>query len=162
MGKQCQDDQLLYGIRVGVFVVLFSFHTRCAEQGYIMGRNSLSWSIQYVITALSIVAGCSQNFPASYDYGAAISESRELTDKYAELKRQGFFLRSSPEFYKTDWIGNSSTGVVTTTNPAAFVTLLRNPDSKASFYIVRPKDSTSMLVSTLCSLRNCFINSSPR
>ncbi|KAG6845067.1 hypothetical protein H0H87_001129 [Tephrocybe sp. NHM501043] len=79
----------------------------------------------------------------SYDYGASISESRELTPKYNELKRQGLFLRSSPEFYKTDWIADSSTGLAVSTSPAAFVTLLRNPDSKAGFYIVRQTDSTS-------------------
>jgi len=127
-----------------------------------VGRNPLSWSIQYVHIVLSIIARCSQIFPASYDYGAAISESRELTDKYAELKRQGIFLRSSPEFYKTDWIGNSSTGAVTTNNPAAFVTLLRNPDSKASFYLARQKDSTSMLVSTPSFVDKPLPNSNPQ
>ncbi|QRW22851.1 glycoside hydrolase family 35 protein [Rhizoctonia solani] len=43
-----------------------------------------------------------------YDYGAAITETRRLTSKYAELKRQGLFLRSVPEFYATDVIGNST------------------------------------------------------
>ncbi|KAF8752797.1 Beta-galactosidase, domain 3 [Rhizoctonia solani] len=43
----------------------------------------------------------------SYDYGAAITETRRLTSKYAELKRQGLFLRSVPEFYATDVIGNN-------------------------------------------------------
>ncbi|ELU41238.1 glycoside hydrolase family 35 protein [Rhizoctonia solani AG-1 IA] len=44
----------------------------------------------------------------AYDYGAAITETRRLTSKYAELKRQGLFLRSVPEFYATDVIGNST------------------------------------------------------
>ena len=44
----------------------------------------------------------------SYDYGASIRENRALSPKFDELKRQGLFLRSSPEFRKTDWIGNSS------------------------------------------------------
>ncbi|KAF7789941.1 hypothetical protein EIP86_000889 [Pleurotus ostreatoroseus] len=81
----------------------------------------------------------------SYDYGSAIRESRTLSPKLDEMKRQGLFLRSSPEFRKTDWIGDSSTGIpgVTTNNSAAFVTLLRNPDSGAGFYIVRQNDSTS-------------------
>ncbi|KAL0060738.1 hypothetical protein AAF712_012470 [Marasmius tenuissimus] len=89
----------------------------------------------------------------SYDYGAAITESRMLTAKYSELKRQGMFLRSSPEFYKTDWIGDTSTnlteGAVITVNdtPLAFVTLLRNPDSGAGFWIVRQNDSTSTATS---------------
>jgi hypothetical protein len=82
--------------------------------------------------------------PASYDYGSAIAENRELTVKYPELKREGLFLRSSPEFYKTDHIGNSTGGAVAVTNSSAFVTLLTNPDTSTSFYIVRQNDSTSM------------------
>ncbi|KAF8074062.1 glycoside hydrolase family 35 protein [Lyophyllum atratum] len=79
----------------------------------------------------------------SYDYGASIAESRELTTKFDELKRQGLFLRSSPEFYKTDWVADSSTGLAVSSSSAAFVTLLRNPDSKAAFYVVRQTNSTS-------------------
>ncbi|KIJ64658.1 glycoside hydrolase family 35 protein [Hydnomerulius pinastri MD-312] len=80
----------------------------------------------------------------SYDYGSAIAENRELTVKYPELKREGLFLRSSPEFYKTDYIGNSTDGAVAITNSSAFVTLLTNPDTSTSFYIARQNDSTSM------------------
>ena len=80
---------------------------------------------------------------ASYDYGSAIAENRELTDKYPELKRQGLFLRSSPEFYKTDYIGDSTGAAVAVTNDSAFVTLLTNPDTSTSFFIARQKDSTS-------------------
>ncbi|KAF8968901.1 glycoside hydrolase family 35 protein [Flammula alnicola] len=79
----------------------------------------------------------------SYDYGASISESRELTTKFDELKRQALFLRSSPEFYKTDWIADASTGLSVSTNSAAFITLLRNPDTNAAFYIARQASSTS-------------------
>ena len=63
--------------------------------------------------------------------------------KHAELKRQGLFLRSSPEFYKTDWIGNSTSNAVNVSNPNAFVVLLSNPDTGANFYISRQTDSTS-------------------
>lgn len=80
----------------------------------------------------------------SYDYGSALRESRALSPKFDELKRQGLFLRSSPEFRKTDWIGDSSTGVaVASTSNASFATLLRNPDTGAQFIIVRQADSTS-------------------
>ncbi|ESK87049.1 glycoside hydrolase family 35 protein [Moniliophthora roreri MCA 2997] len=85
----------------------------------------------------------------SYDYGAPIAEARTLTPKYTQLKMQGIFLRSSPEFYKTNWIGDTSTnltegGVSAVNNtPPAFVTLLRNPDSDAGFWILRQNDSTS-------------------
>jgi hypothetical protein len=83
---------------------------------------------------------------ASYDYGSAITETRQLTHKYAELKRQGLFLRSSPDFYKTEWVGNSSkaSGVVDVSNPDAFAVHLRNPDTRASFYVVRQTNSSSV------------------
>ncbi|KAL4259131.1 glycosyl hydrolase 35 family protein [Pleurotus pulmonarius] len=84
----------------------------------------------------------------SYDYGASLEESRQLTSKFDELKRQGLFLRSSPEFYKTDWIGDTSTGATSTTSAAAFATLLRNPDTKAGFYILRQADATSTAVTS--------------
>ncbi|KAH9850132.1 glycoside hydrolase superfamily [Lenzites betulinus] len=81
----------------------------------------------------------------SYDYGSAIHETRGLSAKYDELKRQGLFLRSSPEFRKTDWIGNSTAGIpgFSLSNSAAFVTLLKNPDTGAGFFIARQTDSTA-------------------
>ncbi|EIN12800.1 glycoside hydrolase family 35 protein [Punctularia strigosozonata HHB-11173 SS5] len=81
----------------------------------------------------------------SYDYGAAIAEDRHLTEKYAELKRQGLFLRSSPEFYKTEWVGNSTDGAVAITDPAVFAVLLRNPDTNTKFYFLRHSNSSSLL-----------------
>ncbi|KAI8454681.1 glycoside hydrolase superfamily [Phakopsora pachyrhizi] len=82
----------------------------------------------------------------SYDYGAAISENRDLTEKYDELKRQSLFLRSSPQFYHTVIVGNSSTSeryFEKNLGNQAFVTELRNPNSGAGFYIVRARNSTS-------------------
>ncbi|KAK0448411.1 glycoside hydrolase family 35 protein [Desarmillaria tabescens] len=66
----------------------------------------------------------------SYDYGAS-------------LKRQGLFVRSSPEFYKTDWIADSSTGLSILSSDTVFATYLLNPDTQSGFYIVRHNDSTS-------------------
>ena len=81
----------------------------------------------------------------SYDYGASIRETRALSAKFDEVKRQGIFLRSSPSFYKTDWIGDSSTGIpgVTLGGTGAFATFLHNPDSGTGFVVVRQNDSTS-------------------
>ncbi|QRW00634.1 glycoside hydrolase family 35 protein [Ceratobasidium sp. AG-Ba] len=79
----------------------------------------------------------------SYDNGAAIRENRRLSTKYDEFKKQGLFLRSAPEFYKTEVVGNSTTGIVTVSDPAGFVTELRNPDTKAGFYVVRQTFSPS-------------------
>ena len=85
----------------------------------------------------------------SYDYGSSIRENRALTDKFDEVKRQGLFIRSSPQFLKTDWMGNSSVGIpgVTLDGSAAFVTSLRNPDSGTWFHVARQGDSTSTCVS---------------
>ncbi|KAG9119184.1 hypothetical protein FRC07_005939 [Ceratobasidium sp. 392] len=83
----------------------------------------------------------------SYDYGAALTETRRLTDKYSELKRQGLFLRSVPEFYVADIVGNSTDSktnpTVRLSDPTVFGTLLRNEATGADFYIVRHLDSTS-------------------
>ncbi|KAJ7809107.1 glycoside hydrolase family 35 protein [Mycena leptocephala] len=77
-----------------------------------------------------------------------ISESRALTTKFDELKLQGIFLRSSPEFYKTNVIADSSTGLAATSNPAAFATFLQNPDTKTGFYVLRQTNSTSTAITT--------------
>jgi hypothetical protein len=53
-------------------------------------------------------------------------------------------VRSSPDFAKTDWVGDSREALSTAvSNPDIFVTLLRNLDSHAAFYILRQNDSTS-------------------
>ncbi|TRM65792.1 glycoside hydrolase family 35 protein [Schizophyllum amplum] len=82
----------------------------------------------------------------SYDYGSPIAENRMLTAKYDELKRQAMFLRSTPDFYKTDWIADSSTGLDVAFDAAIYTTLLENPDSQARYYIVRHNDSTTTAV----------------
>ncbi|KAI0738818.1 glycoside hydrolase superfamily [Daedaleopsis nitida] len=54
------------------------------------------------------------NYPGaytSYDYAAAIKETRLLWGKYDEMKRQALFIRSSPQFRKTDWIGDTNSGI---------------------------------------------------
>ncbi|KAF7978635.1 hypothetical protein HWV62_45132 [Athelia sp. TMB] len=80
----------------------------------------------------------------SYDYGSAISENRNLsTTKYAELKRQALFLRSSPAFYKTDYVSDSSTNSGLTNNSAVFAVWLKNQDQAAGFLVARQNDATS-------------------
>ena len=108
---------------------------------------------RYELALLFVLIGIyytSSYIASSYDYGASIRESRILTTKYDELKRQGLFLRSSPDFKKTDWIGDSNSGIpsVSLNSSAAFVTFLRNPDTGAGFYILRQNDSTSTYAAT--------------
>ncbi|KAJ3785437.1 glycoside hydrolase family 35 protein [Lentinula aff. detonsa] len=115
--------------------------------------NRQLWASNAKLTSFYMIYGGTSwggiPFPGvytSYDYGSTISENRVLTDKHLELKLQGIFLRSTPDFYKTNWIGDSSTAGFTAgsvTNSAAFVTFLQNPDSGAGFWIVRQSDSTS-------------------
>ncbi|KAI5825568.1 hypothetical protein K523DRAFT_419922 [Schizophyllum commune Tattone D] len=76
----------------------------------------------------------------SYDVGAAVTESRQLTDKYSELKLQSLFLRSTPDLYKTYFVTNDT---ALTTNPeGVFATWLKNPDTGASFFITRQANVT--------------------
>ncbi|KAF9472514.1 hypothetical protein BDN70DRAFT_900488 [Pholiota conissans] len=72
-----------------------------------------------------------------------ITVHRELTTKYDELKQQALFLRSSREFYKTDWVSDSFIGLSVSTNSAAFITFLRNPDTGTAFHIAQQANSTS-------------------
>ncbi|MFI5930720.1 beta-galactosidase [Actinoplanes sp. NPDC051494] len=71
----------------------------------------------------------------SYDYGAAITEARQLTPKYDEFKRQGYFLRALTPLRKTD----------ATTGPASSNPLLRtaartDPDTGTQFVLLRHTD----------------------
>ncbi len=71
------------------------------------------------------------------------------------MKRQALFLRSSPQFRKTDWIGDTLAGPtaitgVTIASPAGsdahstFATYLRNPDSGTGFLIARHANSSAL------------------
>ncbi len=66
-----------------------------------------------------------------------------LSAKFDELKSEGLFIRSSPDFYKTDWIGDSDQDAHLTTDRGAFATILQNPDTLAKYYITRQTNSSS-------------------
>ncbi|HEX6470109.1 MAG TPA: beta-galactosidase [Streptosporangiaceae bacterium] len=68
----------------------------------------------------------------SYDYGAAFTEQRELTEKVPVLKQQAYLVASVPDLLKTDDIGEQAGD-----NPALRVWVKRNPDTNATFYFVR-------------------------
>lgn len=71
----------------------------------------------------------------SYDYGAAITESRQLTPKYDEFKRQGYFMTTVAPLAKTD-----PAGVVTSADPAVHAAARSNPDTGTQFVLVRHAD----------------------
>jgi beta-galactosidase GanA len=68
----------------------------------------------------------------SYDYGAAITESRQLTDKYAEFKRQGYFVRAVTPLTHTD-----AAAPPTSSNAAVETAARANPDTGTQFVLVR-------------------------
>ncbi|MEV4356636.1 beta-galactosidase [Nonomuraea sp. NPDC049625] len=72
----------------------------------------------------------------SYDYGAAITEARQLTPKYDEFKRQGYFLEAVAPLAKTD----SVTSPAAPDNPALTTTARANPDTGTQFVLVKHAD----------------------
>ncbi|HYU05250.1 MAG TPA: beta-galactosidase [Jatrophihabitantaceae bacterium] len=79
----------------------------------------------------------------SYDYGAPITESRQLTAKYDEFKRQNYFLQAVPSIAKTD----SITAPVAD-NPAVATVARANPDTGAQFVLVTHADRNSTSTDT--------------
>ncbi|WP_030276751.1 beta-galactosidase [Streptomyces sp. NRRL B-24484] len=75
----------------------------------------------------------------SYDYGAAITEPRQLTDRYQQDKLIGYFLQSVTPITKTD----KMTAPALTNSTAITDTARRNPDTGTQFHTLRHKDSTS-------------------
>ncbi|HET9139857.1 beta-galactosidase, partial [Actinophytocola sp.] len=71
----------------------------------------------------------------SYDYGAAITEARQHTDKYDEFKRQGYFATTVAPLTKTD-----PAAAPASANPALTTSARANPDSRTQFVLVRHTD----------------------
>ncbi|KAJ5613996.1 hypothetical protein N7528_007650 [Penicillium herquei] len=79
----------------------------------------------------------------SYDYGSAITESRNLTrQKYSELKLIGNFQKVSPAYLLTE-PGTLSTSSYSTNSDIAITPLIGSNGSDTSFYIVRHNDYSS-------------------
>ncbi len=83
-----------------------------------------------------------QNY-TSYDYGAAIRETRQLDPKYYEDKLIGYFTQAVAPLTKTDPISTTPPD-----NPAVVDTARRNPDTGTQFHVLRHGDSTSTAVDT--------------
>ncbi|MEU6352653.1 beta-galactosidase [Streptomyces sp. NPDC047072] len=81
-----------------------------------------------------------QNY-TSYDYGAAIRETRRLDPKYDEDKLIGYFTQAVAPLTKTDAIR------ATPPDDSAVVDTARmNPDTKTQFHVLRHGNSTSTAV----------------
>src|SRR5262249_48340150 len=79
----------------------------------------------------------------SYDYGAAITESRQLDVKYGEDKLIGYFTQAAAPLTKTDKLT-----VPAPESPDIVDTARSNPDTHTQFHVLRHKDSTSTAVSS--------------
>ena len=79
----------------------------------------------------------------SYDYGAAIRETRQLDPKYYEDKLIGYFTQAVAPLTKTDPINATPPD-----NPAIVDTARINPDTGTQFHVLRHTDSTSTRRST--------------
>lgn len=79
----------------------------------------------------------------SYDYGSAITESRNLTrEKYSELKLLGNFAKVSPSYLVTK-PGNLSTSMYTNNAALTVTALLGRNKTASSFFVVRHTDYSS-------------------
>ncbi|GLB41157.1 putative beta-galactosidase [Lyophyllum shimeji] len=95
------------------------------------------------------------NAYTSYDYGAAVQESRELSAKYGELKLQSLFLRSFPDLRMTQWKGEDNTTV-----PGVSTTHLQNPETGSSFYIsrhIKSSDTSTVSLKLAVGSRNMVV-----
>ncbi|MFF7656156.1 beta-galactosidase [Streptomyces sp. NPDC007983] len=72
----------------------------------------------------------------SYDYGAAINESRQLTDKYQEFKRLGYMVNSLTSLARTD-----KAEPPVPSDDALRVDRRVNPDDGTQFFTVRHADT---------------------
>ncbi|WP_406456652.1 beta-galactosidase [Streptomyces sp. NBC_00876] len=74
----------------------------------------------------------------SYDYGAAIRESRRLDPKYNQEKLIGYFTQAVAPLTKTGPLPAVPTG-----NPGIVDTARANPDTGTQFHVLRHTDSTA-------------------
>ncbi|TDB74225.1 beta-galactosidase [Micromonospora sp. KC721] len=74
----------------------------------------------------------------SYDYGAAITEGRQLTAKYDEFKRQGYLLTTVAPLTRTN-----PAAAPTVDNPALLAAARTNPDTGTQFVLLRHRDRTA-------------------
>ncbi|GAA1086611.1 beta-galactosidase [Streptomyces javensis] len=72
----------------------------------------------------------------SYDYGAPINESRQLTDKYQEFKRLGYFVNAVRSLARTD-----RAEAPAPSDEALRVDRRVNPDDGTQFFTIRHADT---------------------
>ncbi|HWC79296.1 MAG TPA: beta-galactosidase [Pseudonocardiaceae bacterium] len=111
------------------------------KQNIAVGATAQSFYMTYGGTNWGWV-GEPENY-SSYDYGAAIRETRQLDPKYYEDKLIGYFTQSVAPLTKTDKIN-----AIAPDNAAITDTARMNPDTHTQFHTIRHTDSTSTSVDT--------------
>ncbi len=109
------------------------------KQNIAVGATAQSFYMTYGGTNWGWL-GIPENY-TSYDYGAAIRETRQLDPKYYEDKLIGYFTQSVTPLTKTDLINAQPPD-----NPAIVDTARINPDTGTQFHVLRHADSTSTSV----------------
>jgi beta-galactosidase GanA len=111
------------------------------KQNIAVGATAQSFYMTYGGTNWGWL-GMPENY-TSYDYGAAIRETRQLDPKYYEEKLIGYLTQSVAPLTKTDRI------LVTPPDNASIVDTARmNPDTGTQFHVLRHSNSTSTSVDT--------------
>ncbi|MFJ9245016.1 beta-galactosidase [Streptomyces sp. NPDC101776] len=109
------------------------------KQNIAVGATAQSFYMTYGGTNWGWL-GMPQNY-TSYDYGAAIRETRQLDPKYYEDKLIGYFTQAVAPLTKTETIR------ATPPDDSAVVDTARmNPDTKTQFHVLRHGNSTSTAV----------------
>lgn len=111
------------------------------KQNIAVGATAQSFYMTYGGTNWGWL-GMPQNY-TSYDYGAAIRETRQLDPKYYEDKLIGYLTQSVAPLTKTDRITTTAPD-----NRSIVDTGRMNPDDGTQFHVVRHNDSTSTSVDT--------------
>jgi beta-galactosidase GanA len=106
------------------------------KQNIAVGATSQSFYMTYGGTNWGW-SGMPENY-TSYDYGAAIRETRELDPKYDQDKLIGYFTQAAAPLTKTDAIP-----VTKPDNAGIIDTARKNPDTGTQFHVLRHSDSTS-------------------
>ena len=125
--------------------------TRVANQALLAQRVTLL-SLYMVYGGTNWGGLAEPDVYTSYDYGAALDEHRQTTDKYTELKRQGYFLTAFPDLAMTEQIVDDPGFNISQAwdldakedvDAKVFRTsVLENPETKSKFYVVRYDNTT--------------------
>jgi len=107
------------------------------KQNIAVGATAQSFYMTYGGTSWGWQADPSQVY-TSYDYGAPITEGRQLGTKYDQDKLIGYFTQSVAPLTKTDALA-----VGKPTSSAIVDTARINPDTRTQFHTLRHSDATS-------------------